>query len=307
MSVLDLTKECKPTAIKKLTYRRAYSYWSARLSNMCVALFDWQGLPFKQHELELRAQFTPQGYTGVVYADTMQKWIVAQGSGVGVTEYPDKWLTYVWANPKASGIGVIDKTAVIVRNNSLMISSRLLVDHFAHLLAHNDLSMQAILINSRATGYSVVSDEATKQRVKGFYEALEDGRTEVILGLNSLETPLGSKPFEFISDAATGKANNILDYWQVGQNLLKEFYTSIGISKATDKRERLIESEIEQEQPLFLFNIEDMLDVRREAAEMMSNLLDTNITVDVAESLKRSQDAPREEVVDNGNSEKVLE
>lgn len=302
-NVLDLTSECRPTVRRKLTYKRAYSYWVARLSDMIVSLFDWRGLPFEQHELEIRIQLTGQGYTGVVYSDKLGRWLVAHGSGVGVTEYPDKWLTYTWACPLASGINTIGKNAVIFKNNNLMITSRLLVEHFAHLLAHNDLSMQALLINSRASGYSTVTDEVMRGRVKGFYEAIEDGRTEVILNENNLEAIQGVKPIEFISDQITGKANNILDYWQVGQNLLKEFYTAIGISKPTDKRERLIESEIEQEQPLFLFNVEDMLDCRKQAAKELSNLLDSEVTVDLAESLKKSMEGGGE----NGDIEKNME
>ena len=304
-NALDITSECKPTGRRKLSYKRAYSYWVARLSDMVISLFDWKGLPFAQHELEMRIQMTNQGYTGVVYSGKLGRWLVAHGSGVGVTEYPDKWLTYTWACPLASGIGIIGKDAVIFKNISLMITSRFIVDHFAHLLAHNDLSMQALLINSRASGYSTVTDETMRARVKAFYEAVEDGRTEVILNENNLEAMQGIKPIEFISDQITGKANNILDYWQVGQNLLKEFYTAIGISKPTDKRERLIESEIEQEQPLFLFNVEDMLDCRKQAAEELSVLLDSEVTVDLAESLKKSQAAtktPTEGGAENGNN-----
>ena len=98
----------------------------------------------------------------------------------------------------------------------------------------------------------------------------------------------GAKPVEFLSDQITGKANSILDYWQVGQNILKDFYTTIGISKPTDKRERLITDEIAQEEPLFKFNVEDMLDQRQKTADELNRVFGLSVSVDLAESLKKA-------------------
>ena len=287
MSVLDLTKEVKYAPGRKLTYKSAFSLWSALLSDKAISLFDWRGLPFKQHELEMRAQLHLQGYIGVVSYNN--EIIVANGSGVGVTNYPDEWITYVWANALHSGINRIGDNCAILKNNSLMISTGFIVRYYANLLAHASLSLQAALINSRATGYSVVKDDQTYKRIKRFYEALEEGKTEVILIEDDLTSLDGSRPVEFISDRISGRGDNILDLWQVLQNILKDFYTAIGISKPTDKRERLISDEIAQEQPLFKFNVEDMLDCRREFAAEASRIFGLTITVDLAESLKDAQ------------------
>ena len=296
MSVLDLTSEVKPTPSRKVTYKSAYLYWYALLSDKAISLFDWKGLPFMQHELELRAQMHPQGYIGVVgFGGDI---IVANGSGVGVTDYPDEWITYVWANALHSGVSRIGDDCAILRNNSLMISTGLTVRFYANLLAHATLSLQAALINTRATGYSTAKDDQTAKRIKKFYEALEEGRTEVILIEDDLNSIEGSKPIEFISDHLSGRGDTILDIWQVLQNILKDFYTTIGISKPTDKRERLITDEIAQEQPLFKFNVEDMLDCRKQFAEELNRIFGLSVTVDFAESLKAAQGgaaAPQED------------
>ena len=288
MSVLDFSPESRPAVNRKLNYKRAYRYWYALLSNKCLSLFDWSGRPFKQRELEIRMQFFGSGYTGVVNSKKLGI-IVAHGSGVGVTPYPDEWIDYVWACPLDSGKSRIGEGAVICRNNSLLLPSSIIVDHFSHLLAHDDLSLQAILINSRATGYSTARDDQSKKRIESFYRSLEDGSTEVILTEDNLDSVLGSKPIEFIAERSSAQGFNILDYWQASQNILKEFYNTIGISKPTDKRERLITDEVQQEQPLFKFNMEDMLDMRKEAAEQMSKVFGLTVSVDYAESLKTAQ------------------
>lgn len=302
MSVLDTSeKELKPTLSRKATYKSAFQYWHALLSDKAISLFDWTGLPFPQHELELRAQMHPQGYIGVVKHGT--DYIVANGSGVGVTDYPDIWINYVWANPLHSGIAKIGEGAVLLRNNSLMISTGLIVNFYARLLAHATLTLQAALINCRATGYSTAKDDITKKRIKSFYEALEEGKTEVILIEDDLNSIEGTKPIEFISDHLSGRGDTILDIWQVLQNILKDFYTAIGISKPTDKRERLITDEIAQELPLFKFNVEDMLDCRKTFAEELNRVFGLSVSVDVAESLKEAQSMAAQEGGANGESE----
>lgn len=289
-TALDLIKECRPVASKKMSLKRAYNLFYALFANRCVSLFDWTGLPFKQHELEIRVQMIDQGYTGVVWSKRLNRWIVANGSGVGVTEYPDKWLDYVWACPLDSGKSEIGKAAALVRNNSLLISSRWLVDYYATMAAHTVLSLQAALINSRATGYSTAKDEATKKQILAFYEALTDGKTEVVMTEDSLSSLSGSSPISFISDKISGRGDLAEDYWRLLQGIYKDFLAMIGVSKSGDKRERLITSEVEQDLPLYRFNVEDMLDVRKQAAEDLSDMIGAEITVDLAESVKQSQE-----------------
>ena len=296
MSALDNLKECKPAIRRKLDYSRAYRMQYALLSDRVISLFDWTGLPFEQHELEILTQLTAQGYTGVVYSDKLKRWLTAFGSGVGVTEYPDKWVNYTWACPLDSGISLIGKNCALIKNNSLMISSRFMVEQYAHLMAHALLSLHAALINSRATGYSKAKDDQTAKQIKDFYTALEDGRTEVIITPDDLESLTGSKPVEFISDKMSGKSDNLLDYWQLYQNLYKDFLQMIGVSKSTDKRERLIQSEVAQDIPLYKFNIEDMLDQRRTAAKELSRIMGADISVDLAEGVKQAQESATEEV-----------
>ena len=80
----------------------------------------------------------------------------------------------------------------------------------------------------------------------------------------------------------------------------------LGVSKSTDKRERLITDEVQQDIPLYRFNIEDMLDMRKQAAEDLSNILNKEVTVDLAESVKRAQEMPgREEENVNNDSSRV--
>ena len=284
MSLLSLYN-CGPAPFKrkKLDYGKAYCYWYALLSNKCLNLFKWAGLPFEEHETEVKTQFLNEGYCGVVYSKRYQRLIVANGSGVGVTEYPDKWTQFVWACPGDSGISTIGKDCVLIRNNFSLTPTRFLVERYSHLLAHAELSLQAILINSRSTGILAARDEKQRQDIEQFYKFLEDGKTLAIVDDAGLDSLVGSEGLRQISTAFPS-STHIMDFWQIRQNLYKEFLTEIGISKSTDKRERVIQSEVAQDLPLFGYSLDDMRLCRKEAAEEMNRVFDDynlNVSVEI--------------------------
>ena len=319
MSVLDIYGCGEPFKRKKMNYARAYRSWYALLSDKVLNLFTWEGLPFPQHELEIRTQLINNGYCGVVRSKKYNRLIVANGSGVGVTEYPDQWLTFVWAvagdsgqrklaNLKGSqekGISTIGADCVLIKNNDLMQPTRLLVERYAHLLAHAELSLQAILINSRATGIIAARDDKQRDDIHKFYDFLEDGKTMAIVDDNGLDSLVGSEGLRAISTAYPS-STHILDFWQIRQNLYKEFLTEIGISKSTDKRERLITSEVEQDIPLYGYSLDDMLKCRKEAAEQMNDIFNLTVSVKINPIIDQNVNpdlAPADKGgADNGNT-----
>lgn len=295
MSVLDIHEIGKPFKRRKMDYSRAYRAWYALLANKVLNLFTWEGLPFSQHELELRTQLMGAGYSGVVKSNYYNRLVAASGSGVGVTEYADQWLTFVWAIPgdsgkskvndkvtkyREKGISTIGADAVIIRNNSLLLPTRLLVERYAHLLAHAELSLQAILINSRTTGILAARDDKQRNDITAFYSALEDGKTLAIVDDTGLDSLIGSEGLRNIATAYPS-STHILDFWQIRQNLYKEFLTEIGISKSTDKRERLIQSEVEQDIPLYGYSLDDMLRCRQTAAEQLNQIFGLTVSVTI--------------------------
>lgn len=281
MSVLDIYNYGKTKKnVRKLDYAKAYNQWYALLANKVLNIAKWENLPFEQRELEIRAQFMGAGYCGMTFSKRYKRLIAVKASGVGVTEYPDKWTSFIWACPGDSGKTDLPDGGVLIYNNSLMLPTSLLVEKYAHLLAHAELSLQAILINSRATGIIAARDNKQKEDVEMFYKALEDGKTLAIVDDESLDTLVGSEGLRHIS-ASYPSSTSIMDYWQIRQNLYKEFLTELGISKSTDKRERMITDEIAQDMPLYQYSIDDMIQCRKRAAEEMNRIWGLNVSVDI--------------------------
>lgn len=284
MSMLDFyTTEIRHSKDRKLDYKRAYSIEYALFANKVINLFKWSGLPFNQREIETRLQLFDNGLCGIVRSPRYNKIIAARAAGYGVTEYPDQWNSIIWTCPGDSGnvyIGDDSPAGVLARNNDMMLPTAVLIDKYSHMLAHAALSLQAILINIRATGIMAAKDDKQKQNLADFYLGLEDGKTMAIVDDAGLDTLLDSQGLRHISTSYPN-SSSIMDLWQIRENLYKEFLQEIGISKRTDKKERLITDEVAEDEPLRAFNIDDMLNCRKEAAEKINRVFGLNVSVKI--------------------------
>lgn len=283
MSMYDHYRSGKAKA-KKLTYDRAYHSWYALLANKVMYLFQWEGLPEPMHqrEIEYRLQFSDVALCAFVKSKRYNRYIAADATGFGVTEYRDMWKEIIWTCPGDSGINSIleNPTAVLIRNNSTCLPCAALVERYANLLAHAELSLQAILINSRSTGILAARDDRQRDAIMAFYAAMEDGRTLAIVDDNGLDSLIGSEGLRQIATTYPDSVH-IMDFWQARQNLYKEFLAELGISKSTDKRERLISDEVMQDYPLYQFNLDDMLRARQEACQKINDLFGLSVSVKI--------------------------
>ena len=299
MSILNDYNTIRPYKKRKLDYNTAYRLWYERLADKVLNLFTWSGLPFEQKEIEVRAQLFGTGLVGVVYSSRVGNYIAASGAPTGITEYPDKWIEYTWTCPLDFGTARIGDNCVLIYNNSLHIPTRRLVERYSHLLAHAELSLQAILINSRATGIIAAKDNKQKQDVADFYAALEDGKTMAIVDDDGLSSVVGSEGLRSVSTSYPAP-HTIIDFWQIRQNLYKEFLAEIGISKSTDKKERMITDEVAQDKPLYQSSLDDMLKCRKTAARELGDVFGLSVDVEINPAVftetTESEDAKNDDI-----------
>ena len=107
-------------------------------------------------------------------------------------------------------------------------------------------------------------------------------------------------------------AMTIDSYYQIRENLLKSFYSEIGVNSMRDKRERVVEAELDTNLNRILFNIDDMLKSRKEACEKINSIFGTNISVDYNEEIinqsfdtetEETEETEEQESEDNGDSD----
>ena len=270
--------------ILKLDY--SFKYWSDMLFEKCMRIFTWTGLPFPQKEIENRLLI--DGYCGFL-KDSKKGLMVASGGMSGVTQYYDEFTTFNWsavgvANTKSRTIG---KDCVIINNNQLRNPILPMVLRYASLLAHADISLKCALINTRETNTYASSDENTAENIIRYYDKLYNGDSASILDESLIES------VKNVSNRESTTA--IKDCLSARTDLLSNFFKEIGVKSANDKKERMIESEVDSNNQLLLFNISDMLAERKRACEEINRIFGTNTNVDLSDEFKELQGGARDE------------
>lgn len=299
-------EQCRPNTInRKLSFKKAYTAWRNTLVERVINIFEWKNLPFKQKEIEILLTFV--GFCGVTKSKKAELMAV-YGSMSGVTNYPDQFTTFTYATPLESGLKQIDKDIVVIDNNQIRLPLIDIINSYATLLAHTDLSLQAILINSRATGLITAKSQAQVDSIASWYSSLENGKTLAVLDGKSFESLMDDEGIKVVP-MNYPSAMTIDSYYQIRENLLKSFYSEIGINSMRDKRERVVEAELDTNLNRILFNIDDMLKSRKEACDKINSIFGTNISVDYNEEIVKqcfdieTEETKEQESEDNGDSD----
>lgn len=296
-------EQCRPNTInRKLSFKKAYTAWRNTLVERVINIFEWKNLPFKQKEIEILLTFV--GFCGVTKSKKAELMAV-YGSMSGVTNYPDQFTTFTYATPLESGLKQIDKDIVVIDNNQIRLPLIDIINSYSTLLAHTDLSLQAILINSRATGLVTAKTQAQVDSIASWYSSLENGKTLAVLDGKSFESLMDDEGIKVVP-MNYPSAMTIDSYYQIRENLLKSFYSEIGINSMRDKRERVVEAELDTNLNRILFNIDDMLKSRQDACTKINSIFGTNISVDYNEEIVKQCfdiETKEQESEDNGDSD----
>lgn len=280
---------------RKLTFKKAYLNWRNVLTERIINIFEWNELPMPQKEIEMLLHFV--GFCGFTKFKKSKELGVVYGSMSGVTNYPDEFTTFTYATPLESGMKKIHKDLVVINNNQLRMPTDSMVQTYATLLAHADLSLQAILINSRATGLVKARTQQQVDDIANWYNSLANGKTLAILDSDDLNTLMNDDGIKVFS-MSYPSSMTIDSYYQIRENLLKSFYSEIGINSNRDKRERVVQAELDTNLNRILFNIDDMLKCREDACEEINKMFGTNISVKLNREIIEQVEIEPKQIVD---------
>lgn len=255
----------------------SYAYWKDILFEKCIRIFEWKGIPFPQKEIEIRA--LAEGYCGIV-DDAIKGLMVATGGMSGPTQYWDEFTDFTYSAATAmGGTKKIDKNCVIINNTTLRNSIIPLIERYASLLAHADVSLKCALVNLRNVDVFSAEDNGTADSVQEYYNKLYAGEPKVIIddGLTD-----GIKNIANTHSSGFGVKESI----DARNDLLRSFYNEIGVNYSRDKKERMIVDEVASNNQMLLLNVNDMLKQRKEAVEKMNNIFGLKASVDFSEEYK---------------------
>lgn len=238
-----------------------YSFYRGQLFERLMQLFVYKGwMPYPQRELEKR--LLRSGIVAEV-ADPICGLMATYGSLSGVTEYYDMFKFVTYGNPVAKGGTLtIGKNAVVCYNNSTMLSVNAFIDRYASLLAHIDLSIRCAAINLRAQDILISGNEATRDTLDAWYSKLYNGSTSAIL-----DKKFFNMNESVVNLAHSGATTPLTELLSSHTEIMRAFYRDIGVRFTKDKKSNMIVDEVTSDEQLLLFNIDDMLQCRRDFCE----------------------------------------
>jgi hypothetical protein len=258
------------------TFLSAYMYWTDNLFERIMRLFVWKGngdiLP-----KEIESRILINGHCGIInFFDGLTEELTAMfGSFYGVGKYFDEKPFYNMRCPIWAGSGRIGYDTAIIENTSLKNACLPMVQRYAYMLAHTEVSLVKAMINLRDSGgVPVATSSKQKEDIEDYQQKLYNGEDGVVIDFGALGVEFAG------TDRHTNQS--IIDIMEVRQKLLKNFYSDIGIRASFDKRSNTVVNEVEADTTMLLFNITDMLEARKRSAERVNKLFGVNWSVEIS-------------------------
>lgn len=274
---------------EEVVVSRSYLYWLDTLFEKTIRIFEWDGLPFPQKEIEMRCIY--DGFCGFVN-DKNDGLMVASGSLSGTTQYFDEFTHFTYSAPTArGGQKRIGEDCVIISNNSLRNPLFPLISRYASLLAHADVTLKCSLVNLRAIDTYAVENDGVAESVASYYNKIYEGSSGTIVDDSLVES------VKNISSSRNG-SNAIKETIECRNELLKSFYNEIGVRYSRDKKERMITDEVNNDNQMLLLNVNDMMKQRIKACEEINNMFGINVSVKLSDEFELI-DETVSEVIDN--------
>lgn len=244
----------------------SYNYWVRHLFNLCLSMFEWEGMPPEIDTRFMEYVLCREGLGGFFAMKRgTAMWAFAQAAPVGnLNMYynPNKVMLtpvtggvpwYRHAYYFISGKAMYEPNAVLCWNNRARTSMMPAVRYYARRLAHIDRIID-INVSAQSTPYLVVTDEDHLRDARNF--------TQQLMGHSSVITVNQHFGDGTSVQALPTQAPFVADkLFELQTKLLNQFNGLIGIDNTnTEKRERVSDKEATS-------NNEQIMIIRKSALE----------------------------------------
>lgn len=268
------------------TQKNFDSYLSEFL-NKSLSVFNWNNLPENIDSDMLEFFLLMNG--SVAFFKNNNLLYASHGTPAGVMDGNYIHKEYIVTNPYISenSLNLIDGENCVVIYNSPMDKQKIfgscfrdVISRTSGILADNLSSLNCLQINSRVQTI-VTADTSTvaksaEEKLKDMYE----GKPYAVITSNLASTIN-------IDDKNNAQSKGISELINLNNYMYAQFLHFIGIrSNETEKKERLITSEINENDVELKMNLNIMLNQRKKAVEKINKLFDTDISIDVSDFLK---------------------
>ena len=256
-------------------------------------MFKWEGLPDTIPERKLEEFLQTKGIVYFTKCRPLKSsdrpedyaeeglYVFFGGYGGGHDVYYENTVANI-ANPAVPDLPDnirIGEGCCVCFNDSQKQGLVSMFQKYAKLLVENDISIYDAEINLRIQTLIQASDDRTKASAELYLQNIEAGKIGIIAGKSlDPETALATKPF-----VTGGNSNALSQLIEMHQYLKASLLNELGLNANYNmKRERINSAESELNNDGLLPLVDDMLEMRKQAAERINAMFGTDITVEKA-------------------------
>ena len=254
--------------INELTFTDYYY----RLMLLARSVFKWEGLPNNIDEKWIERYLFTEGKC-VFFRDAQFGEMVAKCTPDGNLNYYDEWTRVrpFGTNYLSDKSYSFDEECVVIRNNDDMIPTAFSIKLFAHRLADISRTIDINII-AQQTPVLITCSEKQKQTLATVYKKWR-GHEPVIFGTKDLD----------INGVSVLKTDAPIVFPELQiqkHSIWNEAMTFLGVNNANmDKRERLVDDEVQANNKQIELSAHCMLKSRERACERINQIFGTNISV----------------------------
>ena len=167
-----------------------------------------------------------------------------------------------------------ENPCVLMRSDSNYMGLMPLFSRYAAQLVENDISIRSAQINARAQVGISVSTDREAETARKYLDDLEAGKLAV-MGETAFLDGIS------VANVGTQSANVIIQLIELQQYLKASWFNDLGLNANFNmKREYISREEIGSQTDVLLPLVDDMLECRKEAAKLINEIFDLNISVE---------------------------
>lgn len=238
-------------------------------------IFKWSNLPDTITERTLELYIQIYGYAAIVKVDDN---LYVMSGGLGGKPNPEYMPTiFNYSNPalNISASLKIGEECIIIPNDSTYMGMLPMYKYFATLDVETDISFKRMLVNMRKLNVISSNNDRTTASAREYLNRIDDGDDSIIAepGLvDALRVQPTNSPDKLLTDLIEFKQYNKASW-----------YNFIGLNANYNmKRESLNSNETQLNDDMLFPLVDDMLEMRKNAADEINRLFGTNISVELA-------------------------
>ena len=268
-----------------------YWYYFDKLTAYCINLFDYKGLPKSLPKKEIESNLILTGHCVIFKKD--RELVTTLTEPTGFDKYYNPTYTS-YSQPKlgsgriyfnnADFDNMIGRKGVVVYNCDLQDnllgvkvdgSLRGFIGRYARLLADIESTISIRLVNMREDYIPVADNENVKTSIKNFIKARKVGKRSIVVD-SSIVPNLRS--VDINNSHSTEK---IYDLLIARDKIMECFFRELGIKFYQPKKAQVNEEEMNANNSMLLYSIDDFLNERKEGWNKVNEMFGTNVSVEV--------------------------